>query len=84
MLGNFRGSYAAVRTEWAKGWAYGPGGAWTNPEVLGGHIPACFSDGQPQGDDWTAALAALDRYDPARVFSNPFLDRLMPPPIPAG
>ena len=27
--------------------------------------------------------AALDRYDPARVFSNPFLDRLMPA-VPGG
>ena len=84
LLGNYTGEYAGVRVEWAKGWAYGAGGAWTNPEVLGGHIPDSLTAGQAPGDDWSAALALLDGYDPARIFSNSFLDRLMPPPTPSG
>jgi FAD/FMN-containing dehydrogenase len=84
ILGNYTGEHAGVRVEWSKGWAYGERGAWTHPDVLGGHIPASLSAGQARGDDWSAALATLDRYDPGRVLSNPFLDRLMPPPTPAG
>jgi FAD/FMN-containing dehydrogenase len=76
LLANYTGAYAGVRVEWAKGWGYTEAGAWTSPAVLEGTIPAAFA-GRP-GDDWPAALAALDAADPARIFSNPFLDRLMP------
>jgi FAD/FMN-containing dehydrogenase len=78
ILGNYAGDYAGVRVEWAKGWAYTPDGAWSSAEVLGGAIPASFSAGQAPDAGWDAALAALDALDPGRVFSNPFLDRLMP------
>jgi FAD/FMN-containing dehydrogenase len=85
LLGNYTGDYAAVRVEWAKGWGYTGSGAWTSPGVLGGAIPASFQAGQDRDDGWGAALAALDRYDPGRVFSNAFLDRLFSAPsIPAG
>jgi len=83
-LGNYTGDYAGVRVEWAKGWGYTPAGAWTHPEVLGRVIPDSLSAGQGAGEDWSAALAALDRQDPGRIFSNPFLDRLMPPAGPPG
>jgi len=78
MLENYTGDYAAVRVEWSKGWGYTGRGAWTSDGLLDHALPDSFSAGQAQGDDWQAALAALDRYDPARIFSNPFLDRLMP------
>jgi len=78
LLGNYAGDYGAVRVEWAKGWGYTGRGAWTSDGFLDHALPASFSAGQAQGDGWQAALAALDRYDPARIFSNPFLDRLMP------
>jgi FAD/FMN-containing dehydrogenase len=78
VLGNYTGEYAAVRVEWAKGWGYTERGAWTSADLLGSTLPGSFAAGQGQGDDWSAALAALDRYDPGRIFSNPFLDRLMP------
>ena len=76
LLGNYTGDYAAVRVEWAKGWGYTGRGAWTSPEFLGRTLPDAFSAGQGPDDGWSAALAALDRYDPRRIFSNPFLDRL--------
>jgi len=76
LLANYTGAYAGVRVEWAKGWGYTEAGAWTSPGVLDRTIPDSFA-GRP-GDDWPAALAALDATDPARIFSNPFLDRLMP------
>ena len=78
VLGNYTGDYAGVRVEWAKGWAYTADGAWTHPGILGQAIPASLAAGQGAEDDWNAALAALDRYDPGRVFSNPLLDTLMP------
>jgi FAD/FMN-containing dehydrogenase len=83
VLGNYTGDYAAVRVEWAKGWAYTERGAWTSRALLERALPESFAAGQGRGDGWQAALAALDRYDPARIFSNPFLDRLMPA-VPGG
>jgi FAD/FMN-containing dehydrogenase len=79
VLGNYAGAYAGVRVEWAKGWGYTGQGAWTSPGVLGETIPGSFAP-----EDWNAALAVLDGYDPGRIFSNPFLDRLMPPPAGSG
>lgn len=84
VLGNYTPPYAGVRVEWSKGFAYTADGAWTHAGTLGLAIPASLSDGQRPGDGWSAALAALERYDPARVFSNPFLDALMPPPAGIG
>jgi hypothetical protein len=78
MLSNYTGSYAAVRFEWSKGWAYTSSGGWSNTSVLGTTIPATYTTGQAAGDGWANALATLDSYDPYRVFSNPFLDQLMP------
>lgn len=78
MLGNYTGSYAAVRPEWSKGWAYTTDAAWADPTVLSSFLPAAYRAGQAAGDDWDAARAVLNTYDPHRVFSNPFLDTLLP------
>jgi FAD/FMN-containing dehydrogenase len=71
-------SYAGVRVEWSKGWAYTDAGAYTNEETLGTRIPASFTQGMPADADFRAAVDMLDRMDPHRVFSTKFLDRLMP------
>jgi FAD/FMN-containing dehydrogenase len=76
--GNYTGDYAAVRPEWSKGWAYGTGGAWTDTAAVTGRIPQSFRDGQPTTSDWDAARATYNKYDPARVFGNAFLDVLLP------
>ncbi|MCW2885716.1 MAG: binding protein [Streptosporangiaceae bacterium] len=34
--------------------------------------------GQPSNDNFDTARATLNRYDPNRVFSNTFLDTLLP------
>ena len=78
MFTNYTGSYAAVRPEWSKGWAYTGTAAWSNPTMLSSTIPAAINAGQNVGDNWTSALATLDAYDPYRVFSNAFLDSFMP------
>jgi FAD/FMN-containing dehydrogenase len=77
MFTHYVGSYAAVRPEWSKGWAYTDSAAWSDPTMLNTTIPNAINAGQPIGDGWTAALATLDTYDPYRVFSNAFLNSLM-------
>jgi FAD/FMN-containing dehydrogenase len=73
---NYTGNYAATRAEWSKGWAYSTEAAWADRTVLTRTVPDTYR----QGPDptWDAALAALDAHDPHRVFSNAFLDVLLP------
>ena len=78
VLGNYTGSYAAVRPEWSKGWGYGPTAAWSDPTLLGTTYPAAFRAGQPANDNWDTARATLNAHDPHRIFSNPFIDTLLP------
>lgn len=78
MFSNYTGSYAAVRPEWSKGWAYTTSSAWADSTLLGTTIPNAYRAGQPAGDNWDTARATLNAYDPHRIFSNPFLDRLLP------
>jgi len=78
MFGHYTGSYAAVRPEWSKGWAYTTTAAWADPTMLASTIPDALRTGQSVGNNWDSALATLDTYDPYRVFSNPFLDSFMP------
>jgi FAD/FMN-containing dehydrogenase len=78
VLSNYTGDYAAVRPEWSKGWAYSGTAAWADPTILNTTIPAAFRAGQPSNSNWDTALSILNRYDPSHVFSNSFLDGLMP------
>lgn len=71
-------SYGAVRVEWSKGWAYTTSGAWTNSTAIGSTIPNSLRTGQAAGDNWDAAAATLDQFDPARLFTSPLLDTLLP------
>jgi len=67
--------YAAVRAEWSKGWGYTTAAAWADGPFVTGTVP----DSYRQGPDptWDAAVDALDALDPHRLFTNPFLDRLL-------
>jgi FAD/FMN-containing dehydrogenase len=78
MLANYTGSYAAVRPEWSKGWAYTSTSAWADPTILHTTIPNAYRAGQASGDNWDTALATLDAYDPHRIFSNGFINTLLP------
>jgi FAD/FMN-containing dehydrogenase len=73
---NYTGSYASTRAEWSKGWGYTDNAAWADPTILSQTVP----DSYRQGSDptWDFALATLDAFDPHRVFSNAFLDVLLP------
>jgi FAD/FMN-containing dehydrogenase len=76
VLANYTGNYAAVRPEWSKGWAYTDAAAWSNQTVLSGTIPAAYRQGPDPS--WDATRATLNRLDPHRIYSNPFLDNLLP------
>jgi FAD/FMN-containing dehydrogenase len=78
LFSTYNGSYGFTRAEWAKGWAYNGTKPWSDPTVLGTTIPGTYRAGLPKTSNWDAALAALDSYDPHRVFSNTFLDTLLP------
>lgn len=78
VFSQFSGSYALARVEWSKGWGYGASGAWSDAAVIGQTIPQSLRYGQAAGAGWDAALAILNRYDPARVYASPLLDRLLP------
>jgi FAD/FMN-containing dehydrogenase len=80
MLNHYSGSYASVRFEWSKGWAYSETGAWSNGPLLRSTVPEMYTAGQPSGGRWAEAVAALDAYDPHRVLTAPLHDVLMPPP----
>ncbi len=77
MFAHYVGSYAAVRPEWSKGWAYTDSAAWSDPTMLSATIPNAINAGQQAGDNWNAAVASLDTYDPHKVFSNAFLSSFM-------
>jgi FAD/FMN-containing dehydrogenase len=78
MLSNYSGSYATVRPEWSKGWAYTNTAAWADSTMLGTTIPNLYRAGQPTGDNWDTAQATLNQYDPYHVYSSPLLDALLP------
>jgi FAD/FMN-containing dehydrogenase len=69
---------ATVRVEWSKGWAYTDAGPWTDQAMLGTQIPDAFRGSATGPEDWDVARERLNALDPHRVFSNPFLDRLLP------
>ncbi|MEV1290218.1 cholesterol oxidase substrate-binding domain-containing protein [Micromonospora sp. NPDC049679] len=75
VFATYDGSWAGARVEWSKGWAYGDQGAWSDPTILDETVPASFPAGPVAA--WQSAVAVLDAYDPHRVFTNPFLDRLL-------
>jgi len=78
MWGNYSGSYATFRPEWSKGWAFTAAKPYTDPTVIGTSIPNAYRAGVPTGDNWDSALAEFDALDPNRVFSNTFIDQLLP------
>ncbi|HKY13948.1 MAG TPA: cholesterol oxidase substrate-binding domain-containing protein [Microthrixaceae bacterium] len=75
---NYSGTYAAVRPEWSKGWGYSTSAAWSDPTQLSTTVPNAYRAGLPAGDNWDTARSALNTLDPHRIFTNSFLDTLVP------
>jgi hypothetical protein len=66
-----------MRPEWSKGWAYTTdGGAWTNQDLLTNNIPAHYMQSASQDFAW--AKTTLAAYDASHIYTNAFLDVLLP------
>jgi FAD/FMN-containing dehydrogenase len=50
----------------------------TRGQLLTQTFPDTFRAGYPSGSNWDSAVSMLNSYDPHRIFSNPYLDTLMP------
>ncbi|MCF2531105.1 cholesterol oxidase substrate-binding domain-containing protein [Yinghuangia soli] len=77
VFANYSGAYAQVRPEWSKGWGYSGTAAWADGTMLSATVPNQFRVGLPAGNNWDAAVAQLNQYDPHKVFSNSFLNSLL-------
>jgi FAD/FMN-containing dehydrogenase len=78
MTANFSGAYATFRPEWSKGWAFTAEGPYKDPDAIRTAIPDRYRAGLPTGDNWDSALATYNTLDPARIFSNTFMDQILP------
>jgi FAD/FMN-containing dehydrogenase len=75
MHGHYDGTFAALRPEWSKGWAYTNDAAWADPAVLE-KIREAHRAGRRGNADWDAAARQLSALDPAGIYRNAFLDEL--------
>lgn len=66
---------AVVRVEWSKGYGYTKQGPWTDPSIVGGLVQSKYPDSLNY-DGWNFAVSTFDKYDPHRVFTNDYLDKL--------
>ncbi|WP_420752009.1 cholesterol oxidase substrate-binding domain-containing protein [Rhodococcus sp. O3] len=78
MRQRFAGGDSTFRPEWSKGWAFGPERPYTDDSILTGALPDTYRQGVPAHENWDSARQVFNRLDPHRVFSNGFLDRLLP------
>lgn len=73
----FHGNESVVRVEWSKGFAYSLNeGAWADSDVLNGVIPSTFP-ATSSLNGWNYAISVFDKYDPHRIFTNDFLDKVL-------
>lgn len=63
-------SYAGVRSEWSKGWAYTTQGGWRDANIIKNVLPATY------GPAWANAVATFAKYDPKRLYASPLLDSM--------
>jgi hypothetical protein len=63
-----------IRPEWSKEWAFTNDGPFSN-ETVTRLFSRTYSLKEDDGWDW--AIRTFDRYDPFKMFSNEFLDKLL-------
>lgn len=67
----FNDDNAVCTVEWAKNWAYTSSGSFTNTTLLSTVLPKILTAG------WNFTVDTLNKYDPYRIFTNPFLDSFL-------
>ncbi|RVW06608.1 cholesterol oxidase substrate-binding domain-containing protein [Rhodococcus spongiicola] len=77
MRQHYNDDNATFRPEWSKGWAFGPD-PYTDPDIIANKMPATYREGVPGSENWDTALARFNEIDPHRIFSNDFMDQLLP------
>ena len=75
MLATFDGTWATLRPEWSKTWAFTDRAGCADPTLLDSTLPALVSAARSEDEDFAWAHARLDAHDPHGVFNNGFLDR---------
>jgi FAD/FMN-containing dehydrogenase len=73
---NYIGTYATVRVEWSKRWAFTDISAWANSVMIEKIIPNSLRSSESLNDDWEKARSILNFYDPHRIFTSPLHDSL--------
>jgi FAD/FMN-containing dehydrogenase len=77
MRSHYTGDDYTFRPEWSKGWAFGAD-PYTDGGIISGALPQSYRDGVPASDNWDSARAAFNTLDPHRIYSNSFMDQLLP------
>lgn len=65
---------AVVRPEWSKGYGYTTQGPWTDKNIVG-LVQSKYAE-YTDWDGWNVAASIFDKYDPHRIFTNDYLDKL--------
>ncbi|MFZ2526686.1 MAG: cholesterol oxidase substrate-binding domain-containing protein [Rhodococcus sp. (in: high G+C Gram-positive bacteria)] len=78
MRQRYAGGDSTFRPEWSKGWAFGPDLPYTDESAITGTLPDTYRQGVPSNENWDSARKVFNRLDPHRVYSNSFMDRLLP------
>lgn len=75
MHATFDGTWATLRPEWSKGFAFTATAPCADPEMLDTVLPGLVSAGRPQDEGFSWAQERLSALDPHGVLDNPFLRR---------
>ncbi|WP_305093804.1 cholesterol oxidase substrate-binding domain-containing protein [Prescottella sp. R16] len=77
MRQHYNDDNATFRPEWSKGWAFGPN-PYTDTDIVEKGMRATYMEGVSNVHNWDTARARYDEIDPHRIFTNSFMDRLLP------
>ncbi|WP_072803793.1 cholesterol oxidase substrate-binding domain-containing protein [Rhodococcoides yunnanense] len=78
MRSHYTGTTATFRPEWSKGWAFSTELPYKDAAVIEDTLPNTYREGVPASENWDTARATFDSLDPHRIYSNTFIDRLLP------
>ncbi|WFR72362.1 cholesterol oxidase substrate-binding domain-containing protein [Prescottella defluvii] len=77
MRSHYNNNAATFRPEWSKGWAFGPN-PYTDADIITNKMPATYREGVPTSDNWDTARARYNQLDPHHIYSNTFMEQLLP------
>ncbi|WP_186629604.1 cholesterol oxidase substrate-binding domain-containing protein [Rhodococcus sp. BP22] len=78
MRSHYTGGWATFRPEWSKGWAFSTELPYKDADVIENILPDTYREGVPVSENWDTARATYNDLDPHRIYSNSFIDQLLP------